>query len=389
MKTWYKFLTLCCCLLYAMTAAGQTTLPLRYVPSDSVMTWAYGGQDFRTMAQTVCPGVRAARLELAPGAMDHKSKVEEVWQKVQPELNVVGGGDDELTDGQGLPAAYGFNLNGLMWLFTGKAAHADMMERSLYNAVLRTLTDSTLAKQPEDLRAAAEVLMGVPGVIYATTNDERDFFVNLYTNATTNLCLQQHHFALDQITDMPRSGQVKFRLSRLAEPLPLRVHLRIPDWASKRRPALAAFAYVDTTACLPRIYVNGHEQEKVVPDADGYVVIDRVWRSLDEIYIDFPLQPQYVRHAAAATGLTRRGELALQLSPVVYTVATPTNGHYFVAHEPLRLSSRFTPSGHPQLEGDMFREAGTPQDASAPRVTFEALPYADGAAGRVWVREMR
>ncbi len=387
MKTWNSLFSLIVGFVTALSATGQTSLPLRFVPADSVFTWAYAGQGFPMIAQSLCPGVRAAELAVPSGAADYRQKVEKLWQQVQPELNVVGGGDDELSYGQGLPAAYGFNLNGLMLLLTGRAAHADMMERSLFNAVMRTLADSTLARRPDDLRAVAETLMGVPGVVYATTADERDLYVNLYTNATANLCLQHERFALDQITDMPWSGQVKFRVSRLARPLPLRVHLRLPDWACKRRLPLTAFAYADTTACLPRVYVNGHEIEPLKADADGYVVIERTWRSLDEIYIDFPLVPQYVRRAEAATGATRRGALALQLGPVVYMVTTPTEGCGFVAHDALRLSPHPAPSGRQQVEGDMFRYAGTPQDAAAPRVPFLAVPYADGAPGRVWLSE--
>lgn len=355
-------------------------LPLHFVEADSVVTWSYGGRDFSNVARQAVGGVKPLSLRLAADAMKHVDEVGEVWRTFQPQLNVAGGGGDLMTDGQGVPASYGFNLNALMLLLTAQSAHADGMERSLFNAAHRALADSVTGTSEADRRAAAEVLMSAAGTIYALSADEADLFVNLYANSTARLSSQGRRFTLDQITEMPADGRVKFRLMNVAGSMPLRIHLRIPDWASKRRVPLAAYCYADTVPCLPRIFVNGHEVERTVPDEAGYVVIDRAWRSLDEIYIDFRLPVQYVRPADGLSGAAHGGALALQVGPLVYAVTTDVGGHGLSPKTRPKATGRLNAQGHEQLSGRLGLESET-------SLPFVAEPYADGVRGTVWIAE--
>lgn len=366
--------------LIGLLPLAAQQLPLHFVEADSVMAWSYDGRDFGSVARQAVGGVKPLSLRLAADAMNHVDEVEEVWRTFQPQLNVAGGGGDLMTDGQGVPASYGFNLNALMLLLTAQSAHADGMERSLFNAAHRALADSVTGTSEADRRAAAEVLMSAAGTIYALSADEADLFVNLYANSTARLSLQGRRFTLDQITEMPADGRVKFRLMNVAGSMPLRIHLRIPDWASKRRVPLASYCYADTMPCLPRIFVNGHEVDRPVPNEAGYVVIDRTWRSLDEIYIDFPLPVQYVREADAQSGAARSGALALQVGPLVYAVTTGVEGRGLVQQRLPKTTGRLNAQGHEQLSGRL----GSESETSLP---FVAEPYADGVRGTVWIAE--
>ncbi len=392
MKQYLLLLLLCLLFSLPARAGGReqgSKLPLRFIAADSVATWAYLGGDFRSLAQAAAPGTPAADLSLPPSfSPQDRVEIERLWHQFAPHFNVVGGGDDELTAPQGLPALYGFSLGGLMFQLTGQAQYADAMERALFNAATRTLTDTVATFDRQDRRAAAAVVMAAPGTVYAASADGHDLYVNLYTNCTARLRLREQSFVLDQITDMPADGGVKFRFMSLRDTLRLRLHLRMPDWTAKRHPA-GALAWTDTVPTPVHIFVNGHELLQGEVNAAGYVEVERTWRSMDEIYIDFPLQPQYLRRTASATGQAVRGALALQIGPQVYQCSGVAPSCYANSSIPFRLTGTLTPAGQNVARGTLWDEQDVPQDAAAPAVEIEATPYAEGAPGTVWLREVK
>ena len=135
------------------------------------------------------------------------------------------------------------------------------------------------------------------------------------------------------------------------------------------------------------IYINGHRWTRTKVNAAGYVVIDRRWKSRDEIFITFPKSFRYLRQTNAK-GLPVRGALAGQYGPIVYTVKDFPRDHY--------SSSNLLPSMAPESAEREFplfmlptflRSA--PQDAKAPRTDLPALPYAEVQDGNVWWNEIK
>lgn len=378
---------------FCATATAQTQWldrPLRYASADSVMTWTYGGADFRQLAVTAEPSTRMAVFGVTKEMRNMRDAMAAEWGEMVRRLNVAGGGDDELRAPQGVPAAVSTSMAATLYLMTGDAGYMEHVERALYNATLHALTDSTATIGGDDRRAAAEVLMAAPGLIYATTPERNDLFVNLYTNATAVLHMGGQTFTFDQITDMPDDGQVKFRFTQLRGAMPLRVHLRIPDWAVRRTSARPGtpYIYIGHAPMAPQIYVNGHELDSAKPDSAGYMTIDREWRTGDEIFIAFDLSPQYLRRTDAQ-GRALRGQLALQCGPLLYAVTTDLDGCYFSANTLPQVRPGESAGGSNALSGYAFRHAGTPQDAEAPRVPYVALPYREVQQGSVWVTEMK
>lgn len=363
--------------------------PLRYMPADSVMTWTYGGADFRQLAATAEPDTRMVTFGISPGVWQMRDTLAAQWCEMAAQLNVAGGGDDELRASQGIPAAVSTSLAACLYLMTADAAYFDFMERAIFNATLHTLTDSTLAIGCPDRRAAAEVLMAAPALMYAATPNRSDLYVNLYTNATAVMSAGGQTFTFDQITNMPDEGEVKFRFTQLKDSLPLRVHLRMPGWAVRRpSPKGTPYIYIGNAPATPKIFVNGHELDDVKPDASGYVTIDREWRSQDEIFISFDLSPQFLRRTDAG-GKALRGQLALQCGPLLYAVTTAHEGCYFSANSLPEVLMGGSAGGSNALRGTAYRYVGTPQDAEAPRVPFTAMPYREVQQGSVWLTEMQ
>lgn len=378
--------------LFSFSAPAQNAawLPqmLRYVPADSVRTWSYLGADFQQLAWQCHAGETARFLFSDDLYYEQRDMIARMWKMFQPQLNIVGGGDDELRDEQLTPAVAAMTAAIPLWQLTGQAVYADFMERAIFNAALRVAYTPAANRRAGEGALASQILKSVPQLIYGTSADERDLYVNLYTNATATLRLQGERFLFDQITRMPATGQVRFRLSQLKKPLFLRIHLRMPDWAVRRYALGTPYIYVGTPPALPTVFVNGHEVETVQPNAWGYLVVEREWQRGDEIFINFPLTPQYVRRANAATGQPLRGQLAIQSGPQVYVVTTSVENAYFSVNAPLALADSITNQGNICIGGTAFSLDNVPQDAAAPPLPFAAAPYADAPTGTLWCKEL-
>lgn len=376
MKRIYSFLILLFIVNIAQAATPWLKRPLRFVCADSVITWGYDGKDFRQFALMTDSSATAFPMSLTREAWNERKQLFEKWNATASERNVVGGTGNPLTESQGFAAAKWFSQAANLFQMQGQAAYVDYMERALYNAILHTAHDTLLPRGSMDRKAAASLLMAAPGWIYATSG-KADLFVNLYTNCTSTIPLGDGTISVDQITNMPMTGGVKLRLTRLGQGKHFALHLRMPDWAGLR--PSTHFAYVGGEPQQPIIYVNGHELDPLEVDDKGYVVIDRLWRNLDEVYVDFPVQAHYIKPLLTPTANLLApiyGQAALQWGPLVYVVnASATD--YLAPSQPALPINDVSESGYPILQGKLFHTQGVPQDAEATGETFVVKPYGD------------
>lgn len=377
--------------LPAVMQAGTPWLktPLTYVDPDSVLTWSYTGQDFRSIVQSRDSSVLTPRFKVNEDIIRKRETLQAVCSDITSHLNIVGGGDDERTAYQGLPAMMNMSAHAYLFLLTGNSAHADLIERSLFNATLQTAGRSSLPFKQRDRHASFESLMAVNGLMYATSKE--DLYVNLYSNSTSRINLGTTNFTFDQITDMPADGTVKMRISRLDHPLHFRLHLRMPDWLTGQMPQGFPFAYSHSSTKLPAVFVSGHELEDVKTDESGYVVIDRTWQSLDEVYFVFPLQPTVVRRVSTSTSKEERGQVALQIGPLIMASDQSAHDYYFSTTSPTEASMGASRSGLPALHFQLYKDTGTPADAQAEAVPFSATPFCEQTenVGDIWLKECK
>lgn len=374
---------------YPLTAFSQwLEKPLAFVPADSVNIWSYTGTDMRQYVLMRDSTVKTPLFSITDEMLKRREEIKQLCDQLTAHLNIVGGGDDERTVAQGLPARMNIAANAYMLLLTGQARHADLMERSLLNASVQTSGCSRLPFRQRDRHASFESLLAFSGLMYAQNGI--DLYINLYTNSVARIQLGDNRFTFDQITEMPSDGTIKMRISQLAHPTRIRLHLRMPDWVTHRMPASYPFTYTQPAPSLPRIFVSGHELEEPQMDANGYVVIDRTWQSLDEVFLTFPFQPLIVRRATT-DGTPQRGAVALQLGPLVYAIPNLPEGCYFSTNSILGTDDLLTSGGFPYIKGQVFRQSGTPADAPAPAVNFKALPFCEqtDSVGTVWCTECK
>ncbi len=353
--------------------------PLRYVQPDSVVTWSYDGLGFKQLAQSIDSTARPDVCRLSRSDLKQRDALLQRWQAGAAERNVVGGDGDAFLEPQGLSAANWAKQAARLFLLQGDATYMDEVERAFYNVVLRTAYSQSLSSASLEKWQAAVQLLNFPALMYAVNHKGDELSVNLYTNATATLPLAGKRVGVDMITNMPLTGGVKIRLTGLAKRTPLTLRLRIPDWAGLR--SSSVWHYEGADSLVPTIFVNGHEISPLPVDSKGYVTISRKWQSLDEVYIDFPMQAQYV-FPVSATRRTKGQPVyapaaVLQYGPLVYYPKEDSRGHYFLPSCGAAMEEELTPHSFPIFSGTMYNAAGTPQDAAAPAFPFHAWPYAE------------
>lgn len=208
------------------------------------------------------------------------------------------------------------------------AKFADVMERQMFNgflpclgldgrswfyrAVLRRYdasyeatgwTDMVLRGQPGRTHICcpsnlARTMAQLTAYFYST--DGRGLWVHHYGgNKVTCRLASGETFAAEQITDYPWSGDVKFAIAT-APSTPVALRFRVPAWAG-----------------AATLQVNG-ARVPAIPGRDGYVEIQRTWKSGDAIAVSLPFEPMLV--TADPRVEETRNQVAVMRGPVVYCV---------------------------------------------------------------------
>jgi DUF1680 family protein len=186
----------------------------------------------------------------------------------------------------------GENCGGALWidfnhrllqLYPEQEKFAAEIERTLYNVTLanqdasgniRYHTNLLETKDPaKAIGSCCEVtntavLARLPEFLYSIASD--GIYVNLY--APSKITWSQHggKVTLNTSTQFPEDTKVSIKLS-VDDPLPLKIRLRIPSWASGN----------------VAVMINGQRAANGTPGT--YVTVGRTWSSDDTITFDMPM----------------------------------------------------------------------------------------------------
>ena len=301
-----------------------------------------------------------------------------------------------------------------MLLATGEARFADLIDRTLHNAVLagvsldgeRYFYVNPLASngRPEYLgRGGCRrkewhlVACCPPNVMrllaslghYVATRDHAGLQVHQYAPARIATTLHSGQaIRLRMETRYPWEGSVRLTMEEVgrgAWPLALRV----PSWCQRPAARVNAGA-IDAS-----------------PGADGYARIERDWRAGDVVELDLPMETTLIEPHPAIE--STRGCVAIERGPLVYCVEQADQGDAPVAE--LEVDATAAPTSRwdagllegvvtvraPGFQRDMsswrgrlYRPAGSDPSPRRRRVELTAIPYyawANRAAGamRVWI----
>jgi hypothetical protein len=243
-----------------------------------------------------------------------------------------------------------------MFRLTADARYIDVLERTLYNNFLATVSlggdrffyacppssDGDFAfnvgwmpsgyagpyAAPSVTRKAwfacaccppnvARWLEQVPGFAYAT--GEAGIYVNLYAAGSARVSWAGRTVALSQTTRYPWAGRVALRVEP-AEPARFALYLRIPGWARDEAvPGGPAgqdplYRFAGAGGREAAVAVNGEPVPVVVER--GFLRLARRWAPGDVVDLDLPMPVRrVVAHPRVAAD---RGKVAVQRGPIVY-----------------------------------------------------------------------
>lgn len=279
-----------------------------------------------------------ALLEVAAGRENPYDKaLNSIWKDMLTKMYITGG--------IGLPAgeSYGQSyqlpndgaycetcaqISNVMWnqrmnLLYGDSKYADLMEWTLYNSVMscinfdgdrffyqnhlmsesdftRSVWFGTACCPPNLLRTVASI----GGYIY-TQDGEGNITVNQYIGNTAQLNVGGEVVSLSMESALPWDGDVALTVNQ-ASGKGVAIRFRIPEWAKGNN----------------AITLNG-AAVSLVTDADGYVVIDRVWAAGDKVVLTFPMEAERIYSDENVT--TNVGLVAVRRGPILYCAESVDN----------------------------------------------------------------
>jgi DUF1680 family protein len=334
------------------------------------------------------------------GDKDLAPALERIWHDVVDRKMYVTGGIGPSASNEGftvpydLPndsaycetcAAIGMALwNHRMFLMSGDAKYADVLEREVYNGLLsgvsltgdRFFYVNPLGSTGKHHRVPwfdcsccpTNIVRYIPGMgerVYAHRGD--DLWTVLYMGNTATVKLKSGKVKLMQETKYPWDGKIKIKLEP-EKKFYFALHLRIPGWCRSVR---AVKVNGDATFDARTGLTMGGPQ---------FVVDGREWQAGDVVELDLDMPVERVHadpHVKADVG-----RVALQRGPVVFCLEGVDNGGH-VRNLSLPAHAKLTARFEKGLLGGVEVVSGTARSAARGRdgqpstrgVQFRAVPY--------------
>ncbi|MDT8401746.1 MAG: glycoside hydrolase family 127 protein [Bacteroidales bacterium] len=227
--------------------------------------------------------------------------------------------------------------NHRMFLHHGEAKYYDVLERTLYNALLsgvslsgdRFFYPNVLESAGQHQRQAwfgcaccpsniSRFIPSVPGYVYARTPGA--VYINMYLDNTASIGMDNQSITIIQETMYPWDGEVRIRVKPEKEGK-FDLMLRIPGWARGEALPGGLYSFVNEENEDIILQVNGKDQK--IKMLDGYAVISKKWKAGDMIKLVLPMKVQEVIADERVEADSHR--FALQRGPLVYCAEWPDN----------------------------------------------------------------
>lgn len=283
--------------------------------------------------------------------------------------------------------------NARLFLQSGDARYVDVLERTLYNAVLAGVSlqgdaffypnplesDGTYKFNQGALTRSpwfdssccptnvARFIPSVPDYVYATAGDT--LYVNLYVSSRAEPVVGGGPVRVAQQTGYPWAGDVSLRLDP-PSPRRFELRLRIPGWARDQVVPGTLYRYADRDRPSWEVRVNG---TPLTPTLDrGYAVIARTWSPGDEVRLAMTMP---VRRVVADDRVAdTRGKVAFERGPIVYAVEGVDHGGR-VLDLVVPDTARLGVERRPGLLGGITVLTGTVRDTAGQPRALTAIPY--------------
>ena len=248
-----------------------------------------------------------------------------------------------------------------MFLLEGDSKYYDVLERTLYNALLsgisltadRFFYPNPLESHGEHKRSAwfgcaccpsniCRFIPSVPGYIYAHKNDS--LYVNLFMNNQATIALNGEKIEIEQVTQYPWDGKITMKINP-AKSGTFSILVRLPGWSRNQVFPTDLYRFKKMGTGKVTIRLNGKNASYSV--ANGYAVISKTWKQGDLLEVNLPMEVrELTANPAIADDL---GKVALQRGPLVYCTEWADNKDAGVLNLLLNKESKYTTKHLPDL----------------------------------------
>jgi DUF1680 family protein len=347
-----------------------------------------------------------ADIAALAGDVRYAAALDRIWQDVAGSKLYITGGIGATGEGEAFGQPYDLpNLtaysetcaaigcifwNQRLFLLHADGRYIDLLERTLYNALLAGVSldgklffyDNPLESGEEHRRSPwfgcaccpsnlARFLPSLSGYVYA--QQAATIYVNLFAGSTATVVLDDGRTVqLAQETLYPWDGKVRISVNPEI-PGPFALKVRIPGWASNEVVPSDLYAFAGS-APEPALSVNGRPVDLHIDR--GYVTLQRGWQRGDLIALDLPMPVR--RITANGRVVADRGKVALQRGPIVYCVESTDNPGENVRNLSLPDSAPLNAEFVPDLLGGVVvvrARATRNAQAEADQVDITAIPY--------------
>jgi len=238
-------------------------------------------------------------------------------------MSITGGaGQDEIwtadQDGSGelgetCATAYQLRVYDNLLRLHGDSRYGDIMERTIYNALFgaqspdgRSIRYYTPFEGDRHYHNGdtyccpcnyRRIISELPSMVYYGAKN--GLAINLYSASNATLSLDNNcKVTVRQETDYPNSGHVVIHIDP-SVPATFAIKLRIPSWCSN-----------------PTILVNGEASNEIIKPGT-FALIDRYWKSGDQVILEMPMAWRLVRgrERQAGRAAVMRGPILFSLNP--------------------------------------------------------------------------
>lgn len=225
--------------------------------------------------------------------------------------------------------------NQRMFLHHGEAKYYDMLERTLYNALLsgvsltgdRFFYSNVLESSGANYRKEwfgcaccpsniSRFIPSIPGYIYAFSDN--GIYINLFMSNSASIEMEGNQIEVIQETNYPWDGTVAVTVNPEREER-FSMLIRLPGWALNQAIPGNLYSFEGGVTGKVKLLVNG--KESAITMVNGYAKIDRRWRSGDRIELSLPMEIRKV--VADERVKADSGMFAIQRGPLVYCAEWP------------------------------------------------------------------
>ncbi len=329
-----------------------------------------------------------------------------IWENMAGKKLFITGGIGSRPQGEGFGPNYELNnhtaycetcasianvyWNHRMFLATGDAKYADVLERALYNGVISGVSlsgdkffyDNPLESMGQHERQhwfgcaccpgnITRFMASVPYYMYATQGN--DVYVNLFIQSKADIETESNKINVEQTTGYPWDGKISIAVTPEKEQ-EFALRVRIPGWAQDAPVPTDLYSFTDKAQAYS-ISVNGSKVN--AKQYDGYATLVRNWKAGDVVEINLPMEVRRVK--ANDQVEDDRGKLAIERGPIMFCLEGQDQADSTVFN-------KFIPDGTPMeasydaglLNGVMVL-SGTAKEidrnGKVKDVPFKAIPY--------------